>query len=70
MGEKIKESIGYCEGLCGGLLSHHLVDGLCPDCQCNPKIETVSSFENDYSNVPLGVESDVQHVLNKGGHHR
>jgi len=32
------ERIGYCEGLCGGLLSHHLVGGLCPACRRDPRI--------------------------------
>lgn len=28
----MREAIGRCEGFCG-LISHHLVKGLCPDCQ-------------------------------------
>lgn len=34
-----KPCIGYCEGLCGGLLSHDLVDGLCPQCREDDRIK-------------------------------
>lgn len=48
------ETIGYCEGLCGGLLSHHLVGGLCPLCRENPMIRDVAP---ERYGVPLGVEA-------------
>lgn len=53
--EKHPEKIGYCEGLCGGLLSHHLIDGLCPICRADRRI--ASPEHDDYDDVPLGVES-------------
>lgn len=34
-----QETIGYCEGLCGGQLDHHLIDGLCPRCRADAHIE-------------------------------
>ena len=46
------ESIGLCDGLCGGLLSHHLIDGLCPQCRADARIKTDQPAES-----PLGVES-------------
>lgn len=48
-----EETIGYCEGLCGGLLSHHLVGGLCPECRANPSINDAGD------EPPLGVEGFV-----------
>ncbi len=52
------EYIGYCEGLCGGLLSHHLVGGLCPQCRIHPNIAAVDPYEG----IALGAEADVGHV--------
>lgn len=40
-----EERIGYCEGLCGGQLDHHLVDGLCPRCRADAHIETIDVSE-------------------------
>lgn len=33
--------IGYCDGLCGGLLSHDLVGGLCPQCRRDERIQRI-----------------------------
>lgn len=52
------ETIGYCEGLCGGLLSHHLVGGLCPQCRTDPRVGRA----DPYVGVALGAEADVRHV--------
>jgi len=50
------ENIGYCQGLCGGLMSHHLVDGLCPCCRKDKRIH--SSTELNHEDI-LGIEAEV-----------
>lgn len=50
------ETIGICEGLCGGLLSHHLVDGLCPACR---ESRHIADYVNHDGPVALGVEAGV-----------
>jgi len=44
--KKQVETIGYCQGLCGGLLSHHLIDGLCPNCRHDDRIHSSSEYED------------------------
>lgn len=57
----MSETVGICEGLCGGLLSHHLEGGLCPQCRANHDIRT---HEPDaYDGHDLGAEADVRHAI-------
>lgn len=50
-----RETTGVCEGLCGGLFDHHLIDGLCPICCNDPHIRTFGTTADD--EVPLGFEA-------------
>lgn len=60
----MSESIGVCEGLCGGLVSHHLEGGLCPQCRANPNIR--GDGLDAYDGQPLGAEADVRHAVAYG----
>lgn len=60
------ESMGYCEGLCGGLYDHHLVDGLCPKCKQDTRIPADELCFDEYDGVPLGVESAMPFNLGEG----
>lgn len=52
-----RETIGYCQGLCGGLHSHHLVDGLCETCRQDSRISTIDAREADDDDMAWGVEA-------------
>lgn len=58
MSSETPETIGYCEGICGGLLSHHLVRGLCPQCRADARIRDADPYDEQ----ALGAEADVRHV--------
>lgn len=67
----IKETMGPCEGLCGGDISHHLVDGLCPACRKNPNISTYKPLDPDMipwkgGEQPVGLFTRVKVILAMG----
>jgi len=59
--DKSSETIGYCEGLCGGLHSHHLVNGLCPTCQNDIHILTPENepAELNFNDDDIGLDAYV-----------
>jgi len=59
--DRLSETIGYCEGLCGGLHSHHLIDGLCPECQNNINIQMIDTEprELDFNDNDVGMDAFV-----------
>ena len=57
--KKSRETIGVCEGLCGGLVDHHLIDGLCPACRANKNIISTVCSDQEYDGYYLGGEATV-----------
>ena len=60
--DRLSETIGYCEGLCGGIYSQHLDEnGMCPEYQNNINIQTIDTEprELDFNDDDVGLDAFV-----------